>query len=488
MKKKNQMIKFQDIDKLEEPSVTDRIEDRPAGYVHFLPNGGWHAFRISTGFEKSGDGSLRDLDAGLWVTNLPYEKVSVISADMRHVMLRSDGWLKVTADQILSAGGLENSDPRIAARYIASVIHRVHGLAIEMLRDYNPEPRALAKHRNAIRQKASLASGIFTAHDPSVLKARPSEKKTENIFSQAYQLGLYCYGRKIPPQGHMNISFRVPSLSYALMVAKDPVPGPSQWKIAVKPDDFSDDDFLKGLQDMNIPLVFRANHVKSGSMQEEIDAMTGSNWSSSTYRSLFLMDEIALLRSRIEMSLTTVIAGQSWAETSTGRMLRSLINICGSREAAAHSWSANILAENILASVFRHTQSEVPSPEALWLSARDRCMMLPMIESLYAFGATLVTAQYGVITMQCPKDPELLSGLIDAAWRNGLSLSMGDVTSIRSLGVEIPVNKEDYGGNPVDYGLSFIAQTEKRRALLILDQVMDHPSSQRSERFQKIFS
>lgn len=482
------MIEFQDIDKVDEPVLMESPEDRPAGYVHFLPNGGWHAFRVSTGFEKSGDGSLRDLDAGLWITNLPYEKVSVIASDMRHVMLRSDGWMKATADQILGAGGMENSEPRIAARYIATIIHRVHSLALEMLRDLNPEPRHAARMRAALRTRASLASGLFLAHDPSVLKSRPSEKKTESVFSQVYQLGLYCYGRKVPPQGHLNLSFRFPSLSYGLMLSRDPVPGPSSWKIALKPEELSDFDFIEKLRDMNIPMIFRASHAKSGSMQEEIDAMTGSNRSASTYRSLFLLDEIMLLRSRVEMSLSTVIAGQNWTDTSTGKMLESLVKICGSRKVAAHSWSANILAENVLASIFRHTQSDTPSAEAIWLASRDRCMMLPVIEALYPFGASLVTAQYGVITMQCPKDPELLSGLMDAAWRAGLSLPMSDVTLVRSLGVDIPSAREDYGGNPVDYGVSLIAQTEKRRALLILDQIMDLPSRKREEQFVKILS
>lgn len=480
------MIEFQDIDKVDEPLLTNRPEDMAAGYVHFLPNGGWHAFRISTGLELSGDGSLKDLDPGLWVTNLSYDKVCVIARDMRHVMLRSDGWLKVTSDQILNASGMENADPRIAARYIATIIHRVHTLAIEAIRETNPEPRFVERARAAIRMRASLASGLYLAHNPSLLQSRSSEKKTASIFSQTYQLGLYCYGRKVAPQGHVNLAFRFPSLSYAMSLTRDQVPGLSAWKIAVKPENVSDAEYIAHAQSMGIPLIFRASMSRSGSIREELDAMTGSNRNASTYRSLFLLDEMLLLRSRTEMTVSTVIGGKSWVDSSAGSLLEGLVSVCGGRRVAAHSLSANLLAENIFASVFRHAQEDSPPPEAVWLAARDRCAMLPIIEVFYEFGATLVTAQYGVVTLQCPQDPELLSGIMDAAWRNGLSLSMGDVTTVRLLGVPLPTEREEYGGNPVDYGFSFIAQKEKKKALLVLDQIMDLPAHEREAQFRKI--
>lgn len=482
------MIEFHDLDKVDDTSILTSPEDRAAGYVHFLPNGGWHAFRVSTDFERSGDGSLRDLDPGIWITNLPWEKASLMGRDLRHVILRSDGWLKMSSEQILLAAGHEHAEPQIAARYLSRVIHRIHNLALETYKRKNLDGRAYTRVRNAIRTRPSLASGLYVAHEAGLLHSKPSEKKIVSIFSQSHQLGMYCFGRKIPPEGHVNLSFRAPSLSYAMKLAQMPVPGLSSWKIGVRPEDVSSQKFVKQIDALNQPTLYRAIQAHSGQALEILDAFTGSNRNTSTYRSLFLPEEIDLLRSRAELAVEAAIAGTCWVDSSMLKALESLIEVCGGRTVAAHSWSANLLAENILASAFRGPQGEVPAPESIWLAARDRCAMYPVIEALYGFGATLVSAQYGAITMQCPADPEMLSGVIDTAWSHGYSLPMGEIAAIKALSVEIPTERESYGGNPVDYGLCAIAHVANKKALLVLDGVLDLPANKRQERMRAIFS
>lgn len=484
------MIEMHDIDKVDEGALKGETVDPLAGFLYVLPNGAWIACRVSTRYERSGDGSLRDLEPGLWITNLPWERVSALSADLRHVALRSDGWLKLSADQILAISGMDDAAPPVMARYLALITHRIHTLTLDAMRRYNPDPRANARLRNALRTKASLATAIHVIHDGEINRGRPEEKRIAQIFRDSYQLGMFFPGRKVVPEGHVNLAFRLPALGHALLMARQPVPDMATWQIGVRGQDASSASFVEQARRMQRPLIFRASCSAMDGRGEAIDAMVGASRHASTYRTLFLPEEIDLLMKRVEMSVEAVVGGGGWRPTCTGKLLDAMIETCGGVVVASHALSAHILAENILASAFRFSQaaSDVPPAEGIWLAARDRCRMFPAIEAFYDFGASLVTAHYGCITMQCPADPELLAGCLDTAWQFGLILPITDIRRLAAMGVPIPFDRSEFGGNPVDYGFSLIAQRAKKKALLALDDVMDAPMGERSERFKAILS
>ncbi len=482
------MIELRDIDTFDDAVKARDPEDQLAGFILFAPNGGWHAVRPSTGYERSGDGSLRELEPGLWVTNLPYERVTVLARGARHILLRADGWLKLSAAQILGAAGLDGVNDTIAAKYLATITNRVHMLALETVRALNPEPRAYARARGALRAKPSLATGLAQAHEAALMRGRPAEKRIATIFGQTHQMGMFCFGRKVAPEGHRNLPFRFPRLSHALSLTRAQIPGRATWQMGARKANVTSTEFIESAREMGRPLIFRASHARTGGTSEALDALIGANRSSDTYRTLFLSEELDILRQRAETSVESVVVGEEWVTPSTADLLDAMLQVCGGRAVAANSWSANLLAENILASAFRRPQGDngAPPAETVWLAARDRVAMFPAIEAFYDFGASLVSAMHGTIMMQVPDDPELLAGIMDTAWQFGLTLPIGDNLQLAGLGVPIPVERSGFGGNSVDYGFSVIAQRAKKKALLALDDIMDAPAEERVERFRSI--
>lgn len=480
------MIELHDLDTLDEDAVRGTPIQPLAGYLHILPDGTWMAHRVSTSYVRQGSDSLRSLESGLWITNLPWEQTSALSAGMRHIKLRSDGWLKLSCSQILAMAGMDDAPLPAVVAFLAAIVHRVHDLSLGLARRINPDPRFLGKLKAAVARKPSLASALHALHGSEIQNGRPSDKRIAGIFKDTYQLGLFPMRRKTGIEGHLILPFRFPALSHALHVTRDPIPDLSPWQVGIRKREISGDAFISGAREIGRPVIFRAGHTLNEAEPPLIDALMGANRSSSTYRSLFLSEEIDLLLPRSDILVEAVMVGGGWRPASTRAILEAMVQVCGGIQAASHSLSAQILAENILASPLRLPpgDSDVQSAEGIWLTARDRCRMFPAAEAFEAFGATLVSGHSGCVTMQCPNDPEILSGILDAAWHQGMMLPIGTIRSLEAIGVAIPRERHDFGGNHVDYSVCMIAQLARRKALLSLDDVMDAPEAERSERFR----
>lgn len=480
------MIELHDLDSMDEDAIRGAPIQPLAGYLHFLPDGSWMANRISTSCVREGSDSLRGLEAGLWITNLSWEQTSALNSGMRHIKLRSDGWLKLSCSQILAMAGMDDASAPAITTFLASVVHRIHDLSLGLARRMNPDPRFQSKVRASILTKPSLASALHVLHGNEIQNGRPSEKRIASIFKDTYQLGLFPQRRKTTAEGQLSLSFRFPALSHALQVTRDPIPDLSPWQVGIRKRDISADAFISGAREIGRPVIFRAGHMLNEVQTPLVDALMGANRASSTYRSLFLSEEIDLLLPRSDILVEAVMVGGGWRMSSTRAILEAMVQVCGGVQAASHSLSAQILAENILASPLRIPpgESDVQSAEGIWLTARDRCRMFPAAEAFESFGATLVSGNSGCVTIQCPGDPELLSGVLDAAWHQGMLLPIGMIRPLESIGVVIPRERHDFGGNHVDYSVCMIAQTARRKALLSLDDVMDAPETERSERFR----
>lgn len=476
------MVNFVDVDKADLTRLTEKLPG--PGFVFFEPGGRWHAMRPASGFSMTSDGSLRDLEPGLWVSNLPYDRVNLLSKDINHIRVKSDGWFKITTAQMLSACGMSDTTPKRAAHFMAVFCDRIYRLSHEVFQAEIPDPRQLSNFQRSIEKSPSLATGFTALHHQQMAKGRPSEKRTIDMLDRTYQSGMYCFGRKKPGEGQINLSFHFPRLSYALGITAQPVPGRAVWQIASREANQASNDFIQEVDATGRPVIYRASYRQGAGMGEHIEAFIEANRRTDTYRSLFLPDEIRQLRRRIDLSVESAIAGGEWVESSTGRILHHLVEIAGGRKVASASWTASVIAENILASAFRQDWREKTgrTAEAVWLASRDRVAMLGAIEAFYGAGAILVTAQCGTITVQSPADPEMLFTILDTAWRHGMVLPIGESLRLVQLGVTPPSEASLFGGLDVDYILSGIAQTGRKKALFTLDEVMDAPPGERREK------
>lgn len=482
------MVTFIDLDKADDPLLKPHVSS--LGYVWFDPDGTWHAFRPGTGFRMTSDGSIRDLEPGLWVSNLGYERAQVVAKAASHVILRSDEWLKMVSAQILGALGVEGVDGRKSGQVMSIIADRVYRLSQNVIRLRNPDPKSVSAVVKRIERAPSLATGLQNIHHEEMARTRPSEKRTLDVLEMTYQHGMYCFGRKKPADGHVNLSFHFPRLSYALEICAAQVPDRAVWQIGSRDEGTTSRDFLSEIEALNRPAIYRATHAHGPGMGEHVEAFVDSSRKSGSYRSLFLAEEIRHLMRCVDVTIESVVAGGGWRDSGTGGVLQLLVQACGGMEVATRSWSAALLAENILASTFRRVQSDKGGRlvESVWLAARDRARMLPVISDFYDIGATLVSAQLGNIVIQCPQDPEMLMLVLDTAWRKGLVLPASEAAMMSRFGVTPPNCRSSFGGLEADYILAAIAQGGRSRALLTLDTVLDVEPPQRAGKLRQLLS
>ena len=486
-------IDFQDIE--QEDQVEAGAPFSNVGVIFFGEDGRWYARRHGTDFSATGEGVPQRLEPGLWVADMGYDEVRAISKEMRALTMRSDSWLKLSIDQIRTAFGLNGRPLDQSLPIVSTIAHRVFHLAQEALRDNLAELRYRApqEFQNNLERSASLATAVATVNAPAVSRTASAEKRVIDHFTRTYQAGMYIPGRKEPPEGHINLAFHFPRLSYARKVTEAEVPESSIWQVASRKDSQDVAEFVDNMCKTGRPAIYKAV-CQPGEIPvpEHIQVFANGLNSSmgDTHRTRFIHEEVKLLSRYYKVSVEGVVAGNGWCPSATGRLIHSLEDMAGGRDAAHASWSVGLAAENILASALRSGRKEAPgqTAEAVWIAARDRAAMIPAIEALVEMGASLISAHYGNITVRTPLDIELLMLVVNAAWENGLVLPLDSVEQLRQMGVPIPVEPSLFGGNDVDYLLSAVVHRRQRNALWSLDGIMDLPSADRARQFRVMTS
>ncbi|MBW3243573.1 hypothetical protein KUV57_12945 [Epibacterium sp. DP7N7-1] len=486
-------IDFQNID--QEDQVEDGDSYSNVGVIFFGEDGSWHARRHGTDFSASGEGVPQSLEPGLWVADMGYDEVRAISKEMRGLTMRSDSWLKLSVEQIRTAFGLSGRPLDQSLPIVSTIAHRVFRLTQEALRCNLAELRYRApqEYQNNLERSASLATAIAMVNAPAVSRTASSEKRVIDHFTRTYQAGMYLAGRKDPPEGHINLAFHFPRLSYARKVTEANVPASSIWQVASRKDSQGVEDFVSNMRETGRPAIYKAVCQPGELPVPEYIQVFANGLNSSvgdTHRTRFIDEEIKLLSRYYRVSVEGVIAGSGWCPSATGRLIKSLEDTAGGCDAAHASWSVGLAAENILASALRSVRKETPgqTAEAVWIAARDRAAMIPAIEALVEMGASLVSAHYGNITVRTPLDIELMMLVVNAAWESGLVLPLESVEQLRQMGVPIPVEPSLFGGNDVDYLLSAVVHRRQRNALWSLDGIMDLPSADRARKFRVMTS
>lgn len=486
-------IDFRDIDQDEPADVEEPFAN--IGIIFFSQDGTWHARRHGTGFEASGNGVPQQLEPGLWVADMGYDETKALSKEMHRIVLRSDAWLKHTPEQMRTAFGLSGAAVDKSLPVVSTIAHRTFQLTQEALRENLTELRyrKARDYLSVLEKAASLPTAVAKVNANATARNATPDKRVIEYLVNTYQSGMYVMGRKEPPEGHINLAFHFPRLSYARRITDSDVPAASIWQSATRSDGQSVDDFLASMRKMGRPAIYRAVcHPGEVPVPDYVQVFANGLGSSlgDTHRTRFVDEEISLLQKYYSVSVEGVIAGHGWVPSATGRLIRSLEDIAGGPGPAHASWSVGLAAENILASALRSIDKEPAgqTAEAVWIAARDRAAMVPAVEALSEMGASLVSAHYGNITVRAPLDIELLMLVVNAAWEAGLVLPLESVELLRQMGVPAPIEQSLFGGNDVDYLLSAVVHRRQRNALWSLDGIMEFPSTERLRKFRLMTS
>jgi hypothetical protein len=481
-------IDFTDIGNADLPEEAPVLSD--VGVLLFSEDGRWSAMRSASGAPVVSDGSLRTLGGGFWLTDVPFEGIKSITDEMKGALVRSDGWIKMPYAAIREAWGSDRASRSVSTKILAGVSQRVFSLAQEMILKFDPDlgPAGFQDVVRKIKRSSSLALGLAQTL-PAQTRSLPDDKRLQDHLDRAHQLGVYLQGRRAADPGELHLTFRFPRFTYAKALGATRVPDKASWQVASRREEQTSKEFLKQASATGRPIICRAIYQQSsGFVPEYVEGLAGSAASAEKCRNRFLPDEIEIMSRYYDVSVEGVVAGGSWTESATGRMIEALESVAGGTAAAAASWSVGLLSENVVASAFRKGAKDRQSHslEAVWIAERDRVLMHPAIAKLCDIGGVLISAQMGAITVKVPADPELLMVIVGAAWELGLHLSMGDVARLESMGVAIPDEQAFFGGNDVDYFPSAIVHRRSVKALWGLDGLMDLPASERPARIRAV--
>lgn len=484
------MVQFVDLDQERESLEEERLL-RPGSILFDAEAGSWKAFRPSTGFNEAGMGAPTRLEPGLWLSNMDFDRTRALDRP-KGVTMRHDGWLRMKMDRIVAAWLGENQPLEKAVPLVASFSDRIVRLVQEA---FYPHMRRLniadaSEIRTQITKASSLAGGIANLNSPAIRAGDGGDKRITEHFNRTYQWGMFIKGSKVEEEGHVRLTFSFPRLSYALAITAGQVPTGQGWQLAFREDAVSTQDFINQILDTGRAPIFRASiRPSQPTIHEYVDAFisplhAGEDGS----RSRFIAAELQILADYYDIAVESAICGDGWGESSTGLLLRELEDVAGGAQAARASWSVALAADNILSSAFRKPRSGQPADfaEPIWLAARDRAVMFPVIQAFYDSGATLVSAMQGTISVKCPSDPELLITVLDTAWEKGLTLALDEVEMLAGMGLEVPTEESRFGGNDVDYLLASLVHARKKRSLYLLDSVQTQPRAAREKEYRKI--
>jgi hypothetical protein len=453
------------------------------GVALFAPDGSWHASLNGGDLHTSnGHGAPNDLPKGLWLTDLPFEQISGVSARGRY--MKVGPWLRPGIDSMCKSWGI-TSAPRASA---ASMLSRISSRIFARIGDIAERDTELGigpeDLRRILSNAPSLTTGIAQMNALRLNAAMPSDPIVQNVLKRCLQTGIYFPKWAKQLTGMRRIDFSLPLLSHALLVTSEAVPAPTVWRFAARPDDMSGPALIAELKKGNRPAIVEASitAIPPGTPEWIESFIHGRQ--ASIFRYHFSIGEIeAILARGIPVQITSVIAGQDWQPSATGVLLNHLVAAAGGPLAAAASWSVNALAENILCSAFRPLKGvETLSTEAIWIATRDRNLMLPYIDALSDSGARLISAMAGVISVEVPDDVEIISSVLMSAWDMGLHTDLDTASGLlKDKGIKLPTDISSWGGTAVDYLPAVSSHSGNRNALWKMDGLQDLPIGGREQ-------
>lgn len=447
----------------------------PIGVVLLDPFGNWEVARRD-GYRLSGSGPVMGLKrSSSWLNNLPFEDSrSVFNSDEHKQIVRGANWLLYGLDEVLREWGYSRLDARSSAAFLSTITGRVFDIVDGMLRAQgvkNPEKRLREMCRSA-----SLATGLMTVMESGVRKTVPSDEKIREHLERAYQNGMPHRSEPIT-DSEVRLDFRFPRLSYALRLADIRIPTDSEWQKAGRSEDMPQDEFVREVISLGRPAIFRALFgYDSEAHPRWLGDIVGHK--EGTERSRFLLDEVTgvpEMEKRIESAL---ISKGGDSPTVVSGVLNNIIKAFGSESAARLSWTAGLVAENVIAAPHRAGRSSqaAVSAEQVWLAAKDRMMMAPLMRALTESGCLVSSARGGRVTVLAPRVPEVMIAATGLAWDHGAHLPLGQASDLRKrFDTDLPTERSSFSGSDADYLVAAANHKGDRKTLWGLDAICDEP-------------
>lgn len=487
-------IRLTDLDQDDQTPI-EQMRD-PIG-VLLVEEGGWAAACVKTGYAESGSGSPSGLPGTTgWVTNCSFEqvkglKMTVGRSDLR---LRTSDWFKPDLEEMLEDWAADRFSLPRRAELLAKSVDRVMRLSYEAIRGYSGlSPTREQALLNMVERSASLATGLRTVLAPEMERDVSTEKRFTVATFSAMKFGAFVLDDSTLLEGEVLLRLRRPRMGYAEAILSRPVPAQGKWQQArLDGADLLTPELIASLRELGRPVLVSAR-VQQIRGAEDPFLMTWTIPSGYGYvRKTYPLEEVIELSGSYRFHDPIVMVGPGWKEASAAALLRSLKAACGADALAHASWSAGVVAENVLCAAMRNGRAPkgesdgVTNPESVWIGAYDRIAMRPLVAALQAFGMTLMGGYAGGIRFKAPQDPELISGAINAGWELGLHGQIGLIRRVRDMGAEVIADQELFGG-PRDHAIApILTQGMRIGPLWRIDEIIELSPERRLGAFLKM--
>lgn len=487
-------IRLTDLDQDDQTPI-EMMRD-PVG-VLLIEEGGWSAVSVRAGFSESGSGSPSGLAGAMsWHTNRPYDllqglRMTIGQSDLR---LRSTDWFKIDLEEMLEDWAAERYDGPRKAALLARCVDRIIRLSYEAVRAYaDLSPTREQTLFNMIERSGSLATGLRIALSTEMERDLPAERKLTAATLSAMKFGAFVLEDSTVHEDEILVRLRAPRFGYAETVLSKPVPANGKWQQARLDDaEVLTEEHIEGLRELDRPVLVTAR-VQAVKGAEDPLLATWTIPSNQGYvRKTYTLEEVVEMSGSYRFHTPIVMVGPGWRPSSARALLGAVEAACGSRRLAHASWSAGVVAENVLYAVMRNGRAPrgkndgMTSPESVWVGAHDRIAMRPLITALTGFGMTLMGGYAGVIRFKAPKDPEMLSAVINAAWEVGLHAQMGLSRQVRGMGGEILAEAGLYGGDPEQIIAPLFTQSGRTGPLWKIDEIIELSPESRAAAFSQL--
>ena len=484
-------IRLTDLDQDDQTPI-EQMRD-PIG-VLLVEEAGWAAVCAKSGFAESGHGSPSGLPGTTaWLTNCSYDqvkglKMTVGRSDLR---LRTSDWFKPDLEEMLEDWGASRLSLLKRAGLLSKAVDRVMRLSYEAIRGYaDLSPTREQALLNMLERSASLATGFRTVLAPEMERDVSTEKRLTVATYSAMKFGAFVLDDSTLLDGELLVRLRPPRMGYVEQILSRPVPAQGKWQQArLEKAELLTPELLDSLRELGRPVLVtaRAQPVRGA---EDPFLTTWTVPSGYGYvRKTYPLEEVVELSGAYRFHDPIVMVGPGWKEPSAAGLLRALKRACGGDELAHASWSAGVVAENVLCAAMRNGRAPrgenegVTNPESVWIGAYDRIAMRPHVSALQGFGVTLMGGYAGGLRFKATQDPELISAAVNAGWELGLQSQMGLIRRVRDMGSEVLSSKELFGGTGGHVLAPLLTQAVRMGPLWRIDEIMELSPERRLSAF-----
>lgn len=487
-------IRLTDLDQ-DDQNPIEMMRD-PIG-VLLLDESGWSAASVKAGVSDSGPGSPSKLPVAMsWITNKPFDLVSgtrmtIGQPDLR---LRAIDWFKPDLDEMLEDWAADHLGRSRKAELLARMVDRIMRLSYEAIRSHSGlSPTKEQALLDMIERSGSLATGFRLVLSAEMERNLSSDRKLSAATYSAMKFGAFVLEESSLGEDEIVVRLRQPRFGYAEAILSKPVPSTGKWQQArLDGAELLTSDHVRGLQELRRPVLVTARVQPSREAEDPFLATWTVPNGQGIVRKTYTLDEVVEMSGAYRFHTPVVMVGPGWKSPAAAGLLEAIRGACGITHLAHASWTAGVVAENVLCGAMRNGRASrgmnegMTNPESVWIGAHDRIAMRPLIERLSGFGMTLMGGYAGGIRFKAPQDTEMLSAVINAAWEIGLHAQMSLVRRVRNMGGEILADRDLYGGDRTYLIAPLLIQGMRTGPMWKIDEIIESSPEQRAEAFIRL--